>query len=224
MDNNMTYSDMNNVEKNVAKRSDLHLMRKFWHMGTGSLALFLFYSTGLDKSYWVTLAFVVAVGGLIFDLFRLKSQRVNKLAFKFGGLFYRESEKSNISGLPFYALGVALSLLFYKQEIAILSIFFLVFSDPLSSLIGVLYGSEKILPNKSLQGSAAGFCTCYIISLFYGMYYSPSNPNLLGFALIAGLIGSISELLSAFNVDDNLTIPVVSGLGITIINLHFQIF
>ncbi len=43
---------------------------------------------------------------------------------------------------------------------------------------------------------------------------------LMGFAIVAGLIGAASELISAFNIDDNLTIPVLSGLGMTLLN-HF---
>ena len=204
-------------------RSELHLLRKLWHIGTGSLALYLYYKTDFNKSIWPIAAFVIVIGEFIFDFFRLKSQRVNKLAFKVGGPFYRDSEKSGISGLPYYALGVALSLFFFKESIALLSIWYLVFSDPLSSFFGVLFGKDKILPNKSLQGSAAGFCTCYLITLFYCLNYANPHQNILGFAILAGLIGSISELLSAFGVDDNLTIPVVSGLGLTLINYYFQI-
>lgn len=216
--------EMDNISTDTKPgRSELHLLRKVWHMSTGSLALYLYYALDMDKFLWPIIAFAVAVFGFSFDLLRLKSEKFNKFAFKLGGPFYRDSEKSGISGLPYYALGVSLSLFFYKESIAILSIWFLVFSDPLSSLFGVIFGKDKILPNKSLQGSAAGFCTCYLITLFYCLKYGQSHQNILGFAILAGIIGSISEILSAFKIDDNLTIPVVSGLGLTFINYFFQI-
>jgi dolichol kinase len=47
--------------------------------------------------------------------------------------------------------------------------------------------------------------------------------NLLTFSLVAGLIGAVSELCSQF-VDDNLCIPVLSGLGLTILNYFIQVF
>jgi diacylglycerol kinase (CTP) len=216
-----TSLDMEDINQRP-QRSELHLVRKFWHMGTGSLALYLYYIS-TDKALWPYIALVIAVIGFVFDFLRMKSRRVNKFAFKVGGPFYRESERDGISGLPYYALGIALSLFFYKESIAILSIWFLVFSDPLSSLFGVLFGQDKILPNKSLQGSMAGFCTCYLITIFYCLNYTSSHQNILGFSILAGIFGAVSELLSAFNIDDNLTIPVVSGLGLTLINYFFQI-
>ena len=139
------------------------------------------------------------------------------------GPFMRESERNGLSGFPFYALGAGLSLYFYSEKIAILSVLFLVFSDPISSFFGVLLGREKILPNKSLQGSLAGFITCYLVTLFYLNAYGENTVQALAFALFAGLVGSLSELLSIF-VDDNLTIPVCSGFGLMILNEVFVIF
>ncbi|HLW56266.1 MAG TPA: phosphatidate cytidylyltransferase, partial [Bacteriovoracaceae bacterium] len=117
-------------------------------------------------------------------------------------------------------LGIALSLLFYQKDLALISIMFLIFSDPVSSFFGVLYGKDKILPNKSLQGFVAGFFTCYLVTLFYLLNLGQTSIDMLTFSLVAGLIGAGSELISAFNIDDNLTIPVISGLGLTILN-HF---
>ena len=136
----------------------------------------------------------------------------------------RRSEKEGMSGLPFYALGISLALFFYRKEIAVISILFLVFSDPISSFFGVLYGKDKILPNKSLQGAVAGFFTCYLITLFYCMNVTEISTGLLIFSILGGVIGSLSELISAFNIDDNLTIPVLSGLGLTLVNYFLPIF
>ena len=158
------------------------------------------------------------------DLVRNKVPVLNKLVIKFMGPLMRRSEKDGVSGLPFYALGVSLSLFFYSKDIAIVSTMFLVFSDPLSSFFGVLYGKDKILPNKSLQGAVAGFFTCYLITLFYAMNTSELGTHLLIFAIVSGVIGSASELVSAFNIDDNLTIPVISGLGMTLLNKYVTVF
>ncbi len=136
----------------------------------------------------------------------------------------RRSEKDGVSGLPFYALGASLSLFFFHRDIAIISIMFLVFSDPLSSFFGVLYGKDKIMPNKSLQGAVAGFFTCYLITLFYTMNTATIGTHILVFAIISGVIGASSELVSAFNIDDNLTIPVLSGLGLTLLNDFVTVF
>ena len=97
---------------------------------------------------------------------------------------------------------------------------FLVFADPISSFFGILYGTKKILPNKSLQGSIAGFTTCYIVSYIYVLNFSDNGLDVFGFCLLAGVAGAISELLSVF-IDDNFTIPLFSGLALTFLNSLF---
>lgn len=167
---------------------------------------------------------VAAIVGFAVDFLRKKYRGMNALVIKIMGPLMRRSEKEGMTGLPFYALGCSLALYFYERDIAILSIMFLVFSDPISSFFGVLYGKDKILPNKSLQGAVAGFFTCYLICLFYTMNASTIGTHILTFSIISGVIGSSSELISAFNVDDNLTIPVLSGLGMTLLNHFIPVF
>lgn len=212
------------LDKILHKRSDLHLLRKLWHITTGSLGLFLFTRSTQDQQVWGFIVLGIALAGFVMDITRARYPFINHLVIKFMGPLMRRSEKDGMSGFPFYALGVALALFFYSRNIAILSVMFLVFSDPLSSFFGVLYGKDKIMPNKSLQGAVAGFFTCYLITLFYTMNHATLGNHILVFAVVAGLIGALSELVSAFNVDDNLTIPVLSGLGMTVLNHFVNVF
>jgi diacylglycerol kinase (CTP) len=206
------------LETVLHKRSDLHLLRKLWHISTGSLGLFIFTRSSSSQTFWAVIVLAIALTGFAFDFIRARSPYFNHHFVKWMGPLMRRSERDGVTGLPFYALGVSLSLFFFSRDIAIVSSMFLVFSDPLSSFFGILYGKDKILPNKSLQGAVAGFFTCYLITLFYAMNSSSLGVDLLIFAIIAGIIGSASELVSAFNIDDNLTIPVLSGLGLTLVN------
>ncbi len=212
------------IDKVLHKRSDLHLLRKIWHILTGSVALILFFRTGQDTFLWATVALVISVIGFTLDIVRSRTPKLNHMILKVMGPLMRRSEKEGMSGLPFYALGISLALFFYKKDLAVISVMFLVFSDPVSSFFGVLYGKDKILPNKSLQGAVAGFFTCYLITLFYSMNVAEISSSLLVFSVLGGVIGSLSELLSAFNIDDNLTIPVLSGLGLTIVNYFIPLF
>ncbi len=211
-------------EKVLHKRSDLHILRKVWHIATGSTGLYLFLKTSQDTQLWAFIALAIALMGFVGDIARSRFPAMNKMVLTVMGPLMRRSERDGMSGLPFYALGVSLALFFYKRDIAILSIMFLVFSDPLSSFFGVLYGKDKIMPNKSLQGAVAGFFTCYLITLFYAMNTSAVGTHLLIFSVAAGVIGALSELVSAFNIDDNLTIPVLSGLGMTLLNHFVTVF
>lgn len=220
----MATFSLENISKSLLPaRTDLHLLRKIWHMGMGSIAITLYLISGQNQKEWGWIALAVAITGFSVDFLRLRYSAMNELVVKVLGPFMRESERKDYSGLPFYAMGCGLALLLFKPHIALLSVLFLVFSDPISSYFGVKYGKTKILPNKSLQGSTAGFAVCYLITLAYGISMGEVSMNLLFFAVLAGVIGAISELMSIF-VDDNLTIPVISGAGLTALNLLFQIF
>lgn len=216
-------SSLNPLNRVLAKRSDLHLLRKIWHMGMGSTCLFIYYQSGQSAMNWGFAILGVAMAGFTIDIVRVRWKPLNELILSLMGPFMRTSERTGFTGLPFYALGVSLALLLFPEKIALLATMFLVYSDPICSFFGIIYGKDKIMPNKSLQGAMAGFFTCYLITLFYGLYYQASGMNLLIFAVAGGIVGAIAEMLSAFNIDDNLTIPVVSGLGLSVLNYVLKV-
>lgn len=210
------------LEDNLAKRSDMHYARKLWHFGWGAFAIGLCLFNILSTQILGLICLGVATLGFASDFFRFNHKEYNKRVLKKMGFLMRKSEVDGFSGLPFYALGMGFSLLLFKAEIAILSIMYLVISDPLASIVGIKWGSKKILPNKSWIGFLAAFFSAMTIT-YFSLYSSNIGIKEILFGFLAGLIAAFSELTSAFNVDDNLLIPVLSGFGLTLINLYFQI-
>lgn len=210
--------------KVLAGRSDLHILRKVWHVACGMVAILSYYSLSLSLDFWGWVAFAIGMTGFAVDFFRLKNPAFNQLAVKVAGPILRKSELQSFSGLPFYAMGVALCIYFYEDDISMLSIFFLVLADPIASLVGVRFGKDQILPNKSLQGTLACFFTCFLIIIVYTWDMSIDGYSLMAFALFGALMGAVGELFSAFNIDDNITIPVFAGAGLTLINGLLRIF
>ena len=100
--------------------------------------------------------------------------------------------------------------LIFPRQVAVLSILYLGFGDPSSSFFGVLYGRNKIFPNKSLQGTLGGFFVCALVTLLYLSWQGFPGESVLLIALLGGFAGAVAELLP-LNVDDNFAIPVVSG-------------
>lgn len=204
-------------------RTDLHLARKLWHMATGLIGLTIYYRSHLAIESMALILLAFSACSFAVEYLRLKNEKLNQLLMVLMKPVMRESEKNSVSGMPFYALGVSLSLFFFPERIAILSVLFLIFADPIASFCGILYGRDKILPNKSLQGTIAAFSVCYIVTLVYGLVYASPSMNLLVFSIFAGVIGAVSELCSQF-VDDNLCIPVISGLGLFLLNMVVTVF
>ena len=193
-------------------------------MGGGLTILSIYNLASLKRAEAASILLTIALIVFMADFARLKFPRFNNFALGLLSPFMREEEKNSVSGMPFYALGTGLSFLFFSEKIAILSILFLTFSDPISSLVGVTMGKNKILPNKSFEGSMAGAIICFLIS-FAGLSFWGADVDLklVNFCLMAGILGSFSELLSALNADDNLTIPVFSGLGLLVLENIFNL-
>jgi diacylglycerol kinase (CTP) len=204
-------------------RSDLHITRKLWHMATGLLGYIIYQKSTLTIESMAAILLVISACSFLVEYLRLRNEKMNQVLMVLMKPIMRESEKNSVSGMPFYALGVSLSLFFFPERIAVLSVLFLVFADPIASFFGILYGRDKIFPNKSLQGTIAAFSVCYIVTLVYGLFYSTPNMRLLVFSILGGIIGAVSELCSQF-VDDNLCIPVISGLGLFLLNFVITIF
>ena len=123
------------MEDTLAKRSDLHLMRRVWHVLCGVLSLLVYYLTDIEIKYFGILSIIIAGLGFILDFQRIKNPKLNEKLTKLVGPILRKSEKYSFSGLPFYALGMSLSIFFYEEKIAILSILFLIFADSSEILI-----------------------------------------------------------------------------------------
>lgn len=215
---------MSTNTKELSARSDLHILRKMWHILCGVSVLSAYYLSEENIIVYGWFCVSVALAGFTTDLLRMKYEKMNQMTVKFMGPLMRKSEMNGFSGLPFYALGGGLAIFFYEKHIALISIMFLVFADPIASFVGVNLGRDKILPNKSLQGTIASFLVCYLVSFIYLLEYDVNGFSLIIFSALAGVIGAVSELASAFNIDDNLTIPVISGAGLTVLNYLFQIF
>jgi len=202
-------------EIKLSKRSDLHVVRKVWHVMAGLTGLFFYFKSGFSPAEMATVLLILS--GMVFALefFRLRNTKINALVLKVMGPFMRKSELDHYSGFAFYTLGVSLSLFLFPEKYAILSALFLMFADPISSTFGILYGTKKILPNKSLEGTLACGVTCFIISVAYMNHFGLKGLDLILFSFVAAIVASVSELLS-FWMDDNLTIPTLSGLGLTV--------
>lgn len=223
----MKQHSYNSSLKLLQKRSDMHLLRKLWHMGTGLAGFVVYTSTNLTLESMGRGLIFFAVLVLIVESFRLKNPGLNRAILSVMGPFMRDCEKNRVSGMPFYALGVGIALTFFHQPVSLLAVLFLIFADPISSIVGLKFGRRKILPNKSLEGCTAGFVTCFALTLaFTGLSVMPFLPmwKWIAFSVGAGLVGMLSEMASVYNLDDNFTVPVFSSIGLTILNSILIVF
>eukprot|EP01097_Dermamoeba_algensis_P009649 TRINITY_DN6886_c0_g1_i2.p1 TRINITY_DN6886_c0_g1~~TRINITY_DN6886_c0_g1_i2.p1 ORF type:complete len:274 (-),score=32.08 TRINITY_DN6886_c0_g1_i2:130-951(-) len=126
--------------------------------------------------------------------------------------FMREEEKEKYSAILSYCVGVTFSIIVFSPLVAVAAILYLVVGDFAAALVGISYGRIKI-GKKSLEGSIACFISCFIIGSFI-LWRLDLCEQL---AFWGALAATLTELLNPNMVDDNLSIPVISGFAIQLI-------
>ena len=160
------------------------------------------------------------------------------------GTLMRESERKQLNSTIWYLLGAIISIASFERDIAICSVCILAFGDTSASTFGRLLGSKTPkLPSppfgkkKSLAGSIAAFITGVLVTyLIWGISFTRDGLtlaelgklnndslsyngsfSLIVFSLGVGFITAFVEGLDLNGLDDNLTLPALSGLLITLL-------
>ncbi|BEI80410.1 hypothetical protein CcaverHIS002_0109390 [Cutaneotrichosporon cavernicola] len=216
------------------KAVDWEIPRKAFHSSIGFFTLVLYYLDPptvlpLIKYLTVACAFIFTV-----DLIRLNSPAFAEIWEIVCGFLMRVEERNKINGVVWYLVGVIFVLYMYPRDIAVVSILTLSWSDTTASTLGRLWGRHtpplpphfpgiKFLPfapRKSLAGFLAASVTGFLIG--YGFWHNGSTVyhdwlildsgmlGRIGTALVVGVGGAVVEALD-LGVDDNLTLPILSG-------------
>lgn len=206
----------------LKKRSDLHYARKIWHM-SGVFTLFLGY-VYLPS----TVSFMILAAAWLlfvpFDFLRHKNPALNDWAVHAFKPIMRQSEVKKLAGTTFLISGVLLIDILFARPIVALTLLFLAFADPIASYFGILYGKDKIFGHKSIQGFMAAFFVCSALTFFYLLYHSYLVDHIIVVSLLAGLVGAFAELIPIGKLDDNLTLPLISAFGLTVLFYFFGFF
>ncbi|CAE6481640.1 unnamed protein product [Rhizoctonia solani] len=146
--------------------------------------------------------------------------------------------QKQINGVIWYLVGVIFVLNFYPRDIAVVSILILSWCDTAASTVGRAWGRYTpklprrllfipIAPRKSLAGLLGAVVTGFLITFtFWGWAVTPeyivNEPpawqwaqggwlGLGALSLCSGLAAGITEALDIGGLDDNLTLPIISG-------------
>ena len=181
-----------------------HRGRKLFHLfgGLGLLGVYFILSRELALMLYALLFVIV----LALDLVRLRVPAFNQFIFTRFGSIIRPIEAKKLTGTPPYILGIGLSLLFFRTDVAVTAISFLAFGDVAAATVGEQYGNIKIA-GKSLEGTLAFIVAAGGAGLLLSVVgiALPLGIFMLGMFVAAGV-----ELLP-LPVNDNLVIPLAAG-------------
>jgi dolichol kinase len=196
-------------------RAELHLARKIWHAAMGTLIVGIYLFSGISTLTAVGILASVLVADLVLEFSRLRNPALNQAFVKASAPFMRKCEINRISGIPYYVASAGIAIAVFPKEIAALSILFLAWGDPIASAFGILWGDRSIRfsNGKSLIGTLAGVVTCAIVAAAFLGAYSFLPHQYVVLVLVGAIAGGTAELLP-LQVDDNLSIPLVSGFAL----------
>lgn len=202
------------------KKSDLHLLRKAWHM-LGVLGLFFIwnlftYPTSSIIFIALWLAFVPG------DIIRVKYPRYNKIFNTLFKAILRSTELDKLAGTTYLLTSVIFISFIFSHSVVSLSLLFLAFADPIASFVGITWGRHKIFGHKSYQGFFAALIVCIILTYFFLSYHN-LGVNILFIAVLAGLCGALAELIPIGQMDDNFTMPIFSSICLYFLFIFFSI-
>jgi dolichol kinase len=182
-----------------------HPGRKIYHLLGGLFIIAAYIFLGRTRGL-PALAALTAVATAT-DISRFIFPKFNDFIFRHFSAFIRESEKSTITGTPWYLMGMLGSLFLFSLPVAVCSIIFLACGDVSATIVGERWGTVKISGVKSLQGTIAFFAASLISGSVAGVYWQ----GLPLYVVAAGaLTASVVEILPV-KFNDNLTIPIISG-------------
>ncbi|RLV93643.1 CTP-dependent diacylglycerol kinase 1 [Spathaspora sp. JA1] len=202
--------------------------RKLFHSSIGVITLYL-YTIGIDVSQLFLPLSTIFCAVLANDLIRLHNPELNKIICQKMWFIIRESEMEAYNGVLYYLAGVLIVFYFFPKDIGVVSVLLLSWADTAASTFGRQFGkyTPKLGNGKSVAGSLASWITGTLAAyLFYGYFvpqYNVNGPqdifwtaetsklNIHTYAILCGLGASVSEFIDLWGLDDNFTIPVLSG-------------
>lgn len=200
----------------LPSRSDYHWPRRLFHICAGLIVVGLvFVLETKERVLWV--AGVSCFAFIAFELLRVQWSFLREKVAHYGRPLMRQGEETQVSGMPFFVIGVLVSFVVFPLPIAVMAILFLSIGDPTASLVGCYFRKSnrqvEFIEGKSLQGTLACSLVCFCLSLGFGdilFGLEWGNLQLWLFALAGALAAGIAELLP-LRTDDNLSMPIISG-------------
>lgn len=193
------------------------LLRKSIHVSSILIPLIYRYFIGYNRKLAMLFLIPLALGFIIVDTIRIEHRTFKKFYRNFFGIILRKHELSDFTGALYVLVSAVLCIALFPHNIAFMALSFLAIGDTLAAVVGLAYGKRK-LPgsNKSVEGSLG----CFIGIFIYGFLFYVLDPGLdiaMGAIAIGALAATFAEMWK-LPLDDNLKIPLVSGIAMYFAN------
>ena len=187
------------------------IIRKLYRLVLLAVPIIYYY---WPKKYVVLAVSIAFAFVLILDLIRLTKPSANEVVrkiFKPFAIFMRyiakREELKDFSGTTYSLMACTIIVITMPKVVGMTAVLFNIFGDLFATVVGKTIGKVKIMKGKTLEGSLACFISMLlVVSWSHSRLLLPWTVGLAG-----AFTGTIIELIS-LKLNDNLTIPVLSGV------------
>jgi dolichol kinase len=162
----------------------------------------------VSKPMMIVVLGMSMVLALSVELIRFKSASLSIWFNHAVGRLLRAHERSGLTGSTYLIIGAFLTVLLFEKWIALIALLFLIVSDAFGALVGKLWGRYILYKNKTLEG-----CGIFFITAFSILFLFPNRPFMIG---LIGVLTALMVDIFIDQIDDNLTIPLCSGIAMQV--------
>jgi len=185
---------------------DSHYPRKVFHMLAGAVIPSAYYFAALPQGVITGIALASAAVWIGLDSLRLRNASLNERFTRVLGPLMKRREAHSLTGSSYLLGGSALAILLYPPAVMMTALFFIAIGDPAAALVGRRFGRTRFSSGRSLEGSLAMFATCLVVARWLGGFtWSVSAAG--------AIVAAAAELYSG-KIDDNITVPLLSGAAL----------
>ena len=181
------------------------IYRKLIHLSSSCIPFMLWYFGKDTFQPWIISCAIILP---ILDYGRRHNKFLYRIYSNLFITFTRPIEQGILSGASWVIISAVVTIFIFNENTAIIGLLVLSIADSAAAIIGIKLGRTQLY-SKSLEGSAAFFITAAII-----VFILSSAAAYINF--IAVITATVVELFSTPRINDNLLIPMVLALILTI--------
>ena len=187
---------MNSRLRNEIFRKTIHLFASVIPLG--------YYLIFPNRWLVVIILFLCSVFSVAIEIGRTRLPRLEYI-FKhwFNPMLRDHESRGEITGATWLLIGSCLTIGLFSKEIAVPALLFLTVGDTFAAIVGITFPMGRI-KGKTISGSITGLILSLAVIL-------PIMHDINAEILILGGVAAMLIELSPIPLNDNLTIPVLSG-------------
>lgn len=183
------------------------LLRKLAHI---SMAVVPGIGWLVGFEWAVILAAALVATSVAIEVLRRWWPAVNRLLWSISPSMFRRWEDRGVLGSTWFTLGMLLTLLLFRRDAGGAAVLFLAWGDPAAEIVGRKWGRPG--QGKTLAGSLGCLAAC-LVAAAVGVWAGGLNP----WAVLAGALTATLVERHSPPPDDNLWMPLLSGLAIALV-------